>query len=53
MVYIVIYLIYFLKYQIRFEVIHKLWQRRTSLETIQTIANLNNICIESEFYQYK
>ncbi|CAF0855775.1 unnamed protein product [Adineta ricciae] len=34
-----------------FEVIHKLWQRRTSLETIKTISNLDDTCNESEFYR--
>ena len=34
-----------------FEVINKLWSRRTSLETIKTIYNLDDTCIESEFYQ--
>jgi hypothetical protein len=34
-----------------FEVIHRLWQRRTSLETIKTISNLDDNCIDSEFYK--
>ncbi|UJR25772.1 hypothetical protein I4U23_007126 [Adineta vaga] len=34
-----------------FAVIHNLWQRRTSLETIKTISNLDDTCMESEFYK--
>jgi hypothetical protein len=34
-----------------FVVIHQLWQRRTSLETIKTITNLDEIFVESEFYK--
>jgi hypothetical protein len=37
----------------KFEVIHKLWKRRSSLETVITIANLDDLCLESEFYQKK
>ena len=33
-----------------FEVINRLWQRRTSLETIKTISNMDDACIDSEFY---
>ena len=33
-----------------FEVIHKLWQRRTSLETVMTISSLNDGFIDSELY---
>ena len=35
----------------QFEVIHKLWQRRTSLETNKTISNLDDACVDSEFYK--
>ena len=35
----------------KFEVIDKLWPRRTSLETIKTADNLSDTCFESEFYQ--
>ncbi|CAF2361511.1 unnamed protein product [Rotaria sp. Silwood2] len=34
-----------------FEVIHMLWTRRTSLETIKTISTLNDMCNDSEFYK--
>lgn len=34
-----------------FEVIHKLWPRRTSLETIKTISTLDDIYCESEIYK--
>ncbi|CAF1303075.1 unnamed protein product [Adineta steineri] len=34
-----------------FEVIHRLWQRRTSLETVKTITNLDDTCVDSEFYK--
>ena len=35
----------------QFEVIHRLWQRRTSVETIKTITSLDDMCIDSEFYK--
>jgi hypothetical protein len=34
-----------------FKVIHKLWQRRTSLETVKTISNLDDTYVDSEFYK--
>ncbi|CAF2876811.1 unnamed protein product [Rotaria sp. Silwood2] len=34
-----------------FPVIHKLWQRRTSLETVMTISSLNDYFVNSEFYK--
>jgi hypothetical protein len=34
-----------------FEIIHRLWQRRTSLETVMTISSLNDGFIDTEFYK--
>jgi len=33
-----------------FEIIHKLWQRRTSLETVMTISSLNDAFVDTELY---